>query len=137
MVESSTENEAAGRIVADVAIKMIELAPNQVPQNILSAVQRMAPQVSAKEVLYKALQILRAPNADGNPRFDAIEKRADPLIRAHWLSLDDEERRYKGDQEEKYVKQETQAIYSVNDVKEKQVGGLLKGLTGKARQLLR
>ena len=88
-------------------------------------------------MLYQALQILGTPNADGNRQFDAIGKRADPLMRAHWLSLDDEERRYKGGNEEKYVKQETQAICTANGVKVKEVGAFMKGMMSKARRVLR
>lgn len=128
---------ASAGIVRDTAIKMIELAPNQLPQNILSAVQRMAPQASATEVLSTALQILRAAGRDGSPRFDAIDKRAEPLARAYWLSLNDEERRRKGGAEDKYLQGEIQAIYTANHVKVTDVGGFLRGLLRKADRLLR
>lgn len=114
-------------LIERTALEMIALAPDQVPSNLLAAVERIAASVPAKAVLDRALRILQAAGRQNTPKFDAIPKRVEPLARAHWLAMDAAERTRHG-KEADYANQQLEAICKANGVSVPSLGNVLGGV---------
>ncbi len=120
--------------IEKIALQMIELAPDQVPANMLHAVRQLAPSLPASAVLERALKILQTPGRDDNPKFDALPKRVDPLARAHWLAMDASARSRHGSEAD-YAKLQLEAVCKANGVTLPSLGGFL-GAVGRALRKL-
>jgi len=103
--------------IEEAAVGVIGFALGQTPEAVLAEARRLAPDAKPADVFFRALRILRTPGEKGLPKFDAVDKRLDPLVRARWLVLDEGDRKFEGGTVEKYIKSEIDDIYPKNGLK--------------------
>jgi hypothetical protein len=120
--QHAQQHQALNDSIEDAARHAIAFSSGQSPEAVFGEVRRVAPQAQPADVLYRALRILRDPGEDGNPRYDRVDTRVEPLARAHWLSMSEDDRRFEGGKVDKYVKEQISDIYPNNDL---EVPGLM------------
>jgi hypothetical protein len=126
--QHAQQHEALNNTIEEAARHAIMFSSGQSPEAIFGEVRRVAPQAQPADVLYRSLKILRDPGEDGNPRYDRVDTRVDPLARAHWLSMSEDDRNFEGGDVDKYVKEQIGDIYPNNDLKVPGLMGFLNRL---------
>lgn len=99
------------------ALHAIEFSAGRTWEDVLAELKRVAPEISASWILHESLDILRNPGEQGNPSFQQVDQRVEPLAKAHWHSMDADERRTEAATPEKHAKEKVQDIYPRNGLK--------------------
>lgn len=102
--------DAAQRAAYDV----IPFAATAAPDAVVAHCQRLAPQIHPGMVLYHALDILKLPGKNGNPRYDHIPEIVERLVQARWSVIDGYARAEVGGSYEAYLERERLDIYPPN-----------------------
>jgi len=111
------------------AWKIIEGARQWSPQQIVSAIPSFAPSARPADVLYHAIVILKRPDEHG--KVDHAKDVVDKIARAHWATLSDEDKKFEGGKEDKYVKEVTKDVLEANGLPVPGVGGFFSRMLDK------
>lgn len=95
--------------IRDHAIATIRMAANRTPDEVLAFVHQNYAAFGVETILHKAVYILREPKEYG--RFDPVEPLCEPLIIAHYRSMDADDQKFHGS-EKSYFKDSRNTIYS-------------------------
>lgn len=122
--QASLKNE-----ISSAAHRLIQGAPQWSVQQIVSAVASFAPSARPSDVLYHVLVILKNPDDHG--KTEGADKITDKLARAHWATLSEEDRKFEGGKEDKYVKDVIADVYEKQGLPVPGVGGFFSRLLDK------
>ncbi len=114
----------------DGARQLIEAARQKSPQELVAACAQVAPDIKAKDVFWQAIAMIKNPDKWGKTQDVAAV--AEKLARAHWLTMDEADRKFEsGGKEEKYVKEVIADAYEKHGVPVPGFGGFLSRLIDK------
>ncbi|HEY4119177.1 MAG TPA: hypothetical protein VGM56_15025 [Byssovorax sp.] len=120
------DHKARMRGRRDAALEIIEFALGKTGEQVGAEVRRIAPNLQPSDVLGECLRILERPKRDNNPTFAQVDKRLEPIVRAHWPEIGDGDRaRFKTP--EKYLKHVIGDVYPPNGLRVPGLFGFLKG----------
>ncbi len=136
LAQAASNNRAAADELFEGAKQLIEAARTLQPPQLVEEAKRLFPRATASDGtpaygFYKAISMLKRPNEDGNPKFVAVEQVTEKLARAHWLCMKEEDRKFEGNSEKKYVKEVIADVYEPNGVQVPGVGGFFSKLIDK------
>lgn len=123
------QHKAREREVHQAALQLIEGARQWTVPQIVSAIPGFAPNSRPHDVLYHAIKILKNP--DDYPRFDKVDQLTEKIAKAHWATMPEEDRKFEGNKEEKYVRDVIGDVYGKNGLPVPGLGGFLSRMLDK------
>lgn len=136
LAQAASNNKATADELFEGSKKLIEAARNLQPPQLVEEAKKLFPRTSANDGtpaygFYKAIAMLKRPNEDGNPKFFNVEQVTEKLAKAHWLCMKEEDRKFEGNNEKKYVKEVIADVYEPNGLQVPGVGGFFSKLIDK------
>ncbi len=136
LAQAASNNKASADELFEGAKQLIEAARAMQPPQLVEEAKRLFPRTVAADGtpaygFYKAISILKSPGEGANPRFASVDQVAEKLARAHWLCMKDEDRKFEGSSEKKYVKEVIADVYEPNGLQVPGVGGFFSKLIDK------
>lgn len=115
--------------INQAAWKLIDGARKWGPQQIVASIASFAPNARPSDVLYQTLVILKNPDQHG--KIEKADEVTEKLARAHWLTLSDEDKKFEGGNENKYVKEVIGDVYEKQGLPVPGIGGFFSRLIDK------
>ena len=135
LAQAEEANKNARNELAEGAPKIIELARRMEPAQLVEEAKKlfqneMRTSGTPAYGFYKALQMLKQPGYQGNPRFIQVDQVTEKLAKAHYACMKPEDQRQEGS-EKKYVKETIAEVYEPNGLPVPGVGGFFSRLVDK------
>lgn len=105
------------------AHQVLSQAAGMPPDQVIALCQRLTPTIHPAMVLYHALDILKLPGKNGNPRYERIPELVEVLVHARFTVLDYGGRAEVGGSYEAYLEKERLDVYPPNGLTAPGVAG--------------